>query len=156
MPSEAIASWNHMVDEFHFSTEEFYKLLEEKIKQRELPDVKTKTRNISQGGLLSKKRLYFEVTRKDYIFHVCAAPFGKSYFFSWYLRVKMSRWQELIVRIPYIGASIVKNMQYQSYYQLDTANMFKSAVHHCITDAIDDVLDPKGSKLSELERRIAS
>jgi hypothetical protein len=115
-----------------------------------------KTRNISQGGLFSKNRLYFEVSRKDYIFHVCAAPFGKDYFFSWYLRVKLSAWQEFVAKIPYIGQALVKGMQMETYYQRDTANMFKSSIHGCITSTIDEILQPKGVRLTETERAISA
>lgn len=156
MASEAIASWNHMVDDFHYSTEEFYKLLEAQIKKKEVPGVKTRTRNIKQGGMLSKNRLYFEVSRKEYIFHVCAAPFGKGYFFSWYLRVKTSWFRNLLTRLPVLGPAFKLRFELQPYYKIDTANMFKASIHSCITDTIDEVLQPKGSKLSELERRIDS
>lgn len=154
MASEAISSWNNTVPDFQFSTEEFYKLLEAKIKERELPDVKTKTRNLSIGGMFSKNRLYFEVSRKDYIFHVCAAPFGKDYFFSWYLRVKLSPIQELLAKIPIIGVYFATKLTYKTYYQLDTEAMFKQSVHHAIADTIGDILEPKGKRLSELDRQL--
>ena len=154
MASEAISSWNNTVPDFQFSTEDFYKLLEAKIKERELPEVKTRTRNISQGGMFSKNRLYFEASRKDYIFHVCAAPYGKDYFFSWYLRVKLSFLQEWFSRIPYIGSFLVGQLQMKTYYQLDTEAMFKQSIHQVITSTIDEVLEPKGKRLSELDRRM--
>ena len=154
MASEAISSWSNTVQEFQFSTEEFYDLLDAKIKERELPDVKTCTRNISQGGLFSKNRLYFEARRKDYTFHICAAPYGKDYFFSWYLRVKLHPIWELLSRIPIIGAFFDAKLTYKTYYQLDTESMFKQSIHHVVTSTIDDILEPKGKRLSELDRRM--
>lgn len=153
MASKAISSWNHTVVEFQYSTEEFYKLLEVKIKERELPEVKTRTRNINEGGIFSKNRLYFEVSRKDYMFHICAAPFGKDYFFSWYLRIKVSRIRELLMRIPIIGPMFAVKFEYQTYYQLDTANMFKQSIHHAIISCIDEIIEPKGHRLTEFERQ---
>lgn len=154
MASEAINSWNYSVPNFQYSTEEFYQLLEVKIKERNLPGVKMKTRNISQGGLFSKNRLYFEVSRQDYIFHVCAAPFGNDYFFSWYLRVKLSPIQEMLSKIPIIGAYFTAKLTYKTYYQLDTEGMFKQSVHHAITDTISDILEPKGKRLSDVDRQL--
>lgn len=154
MPSEAIHGWNHSIADFNYSTEEFYKQLEAKIKERGLPDVKTRTRNISQGGMFSKNRMYFEASRKDHIFHVCAAPFGKDYFFSWYLRVKLSPIQELLSKIPIIGAYFTAKLTTQTYYQRDTENMFKQSIHNAITDTIDDILEPKGKRLSDLDRQL--
>ncbi len=154
MPSIAISNWNHLFDEFQFSAQEFYKSVEAEIKRRDLPDVKTKTISLSEGGLLSKNRLYLEVKRKDYIFHICAAPFGTGFFISWWLREKMSFWQELLLKIPWVGEMIVKRMQYKPYYVLDTANMFRSSVHQSIMNVIDTITQPKGIKaLSELERK---
>ena len=153
MSSEAISSWSHTVPEFQFSTEEFYKLVEAKIKERELPEVKVKQRNFKQGGVFSKNRLYLEVSRKDYIFHICAAPYGKDYFFSWYLRVKLSFLQEWFSRVPVIGRFVVRQLQMKTYYQLDTEHMFRQSIHHVVTSCIQDILEPKGRKLTELERQ---
>jgi len=154
MSSIATSNWNHLFDEFQFSTQDFYKAVEEEIKRRQLPDVKTKTVSFSEGGLLSKNRLYLEVKRKDYIFHICAAPFGTGFFISWWLREKVSFWQEILLKIPFIGEKIVERMQYKPYYVLDTANMFRSSVHQSILNVIDTITQPKGIKaLSELERK---
>jgi hypothetical protein len=153
MPSIATSNWNHLFDDFQFSTQEFYKALETEIKRREIPDVKTKTLTLSEGGLLSKNRLYFEVKRKDYIFHICAAPFGTGFFISWWLREKTSFWQGILLKIPLIGDKIVERMQYKPYFVLDTANMFRSSVHQSILNVIDTVTQPKGIKaLTELQR----
>jgi hypothetical protein len=39
----------------------------------------------SEGGLLSAKREYLRATYGRYSFDICAAPFGKDFFFSWWL-----------------------------------------------------------------------
>ena len=38
-----------------------------------------------EGGLLSAKRLYLRVIRKEHVFDICGAPFGNGFFFSWWL-----------------------------------------------------------------------
>ncbi|MCG3165628.1 MAG: hypothetical protein POELPBGB_01396 [Bacteroidia bacterium] len=154
MSSVATSNWNHLFDDFQFSAKDFYKNVEAEITRRQLPDVKMKTLTLSEGGLMSKNRLYFEVKRKDYIFHICAAPFGTGFFVSWWLREKISFWQELLIKIPYIGEKIVERMQYKPYYVIDTATMFRSSVHQSILNVIDTITQPKGIKsLSEFERK---
>jgi hypothetical protein len=47
-----------------------------------------------------------------------------------------------------------KNPARQSYYQLDTALMFKSSVHKILLAIIDEMSETKGiRKLTELERQ---
>lgn len=144
MASEAIDSWQYAILDFNFSSEQFYKLVGQKISLQEIPKVKMKMRNIRQGGWFSKRRLYLEVRSKRHIFHICAAPYGKSYFFSWYLRVKMSFFREWLTRWPIVGKWFLVRMKYQPYYKLDTANMFKLSIKHCIDAAIQEVTDPSG------------
>jgi len=55
-----------------------------------------------------------EVSRGDYIFHICAAPWGTGFFFSWWFRYKMNDIDQLLIFIPFVGSRIVKMRQYQS------------------------------------------
>jgi len=49
---------------------------------------------------------------------------------------------------------LVGQLQMKTYYQLDTEAMFKQSIHQVITSTIDEVLEPKGKRLSELDRRM--
>lgn len=153
-PSEAVGHWNHMFADMEQDSEEFYVLVEEILEDREIPDINTKRRIFKQGGVLSHQRLYLEVSRKDYIFHICAAPWGTGFFVSWWIREKLSDLDEILIKIPFIGPPIVKARQYKSYYKLDTDTMFRSSVHQSILGAIDGLTKAKGIReLSELERK---
>lgn len=152
--SEAVGHWNHLFAEMRHDPEEFYVIVEELLRSREVPDISTGRRTLKEGGMLSHQRLYLEVSRGDYIFHICAAPWGSGFFFSWWVRQRVTGLDELLVLIPYFGPRIVKLRQYQSYYKLDTDTMFKTSVHQSVLAAIDKLTTAKGIRgLSELERQ---
>jgi hypothetical protein len=150
--SEATGHWSHLFADMQHDPEKFYELVEEKLKEREVPDFKTAKRTFSEGGLMSHNRIYLEVSRGDYIFHICAAPWGTGFFFSSWTRTKSS--SNIFEKIPGIGPLIAQANQYDTYYKLDTDGMFRSSVHQSILSAIDSLTEAKGIKgLTELERQ---
>jgi hypothetical protein len=66
----------------HFSANEFYEKLETKIRDREWPGVEFLRILHTEAGLLSHKREYLRIVRQRQVIDVCAATFGKDYFFS--------------------------------------------------------------------------
>jgi hypothetical protein len=77
--------WFHMLEGLQESPKTFYESLEGAIKKRELPDVKTSRIEYGEGGMFAAKREYFRVKRGTYTFDMCAAPFGRGFFVSWWL-----------------------------------------------------------------------
>jgi len=151
--TESIGNWSHFFSNMEHDPKQFYDLVEKGLSEMQVPDFKTSRINIKEGDILSYTRLYLEVSRGDYIFHICAAPWGTGFFFSWWIRQKMSDVDELINLIAFIGPRIVKLRQYQSYYKHDTDSMFRKSVHQCVMAALDSLTTAKGLRgLSELER----
>ena len=131
----------------------FYDLVEKILREKQVPEFSSGKVHISEGGILSHNRLYLEVSRGDYIFHICAAPWGTGFFFSWWVRQKMSDIDQLLILIPFAGSRIVKMRQHKSYYKLDTDSMFRKSVHQCVIAAVDSLTSAKGMRgLSDLER----
>jgi hypothetical protein len=151
--TEAIGNWSHLFPDMQHDPNAFYDLVENQLREKQVPEFYSKKVTISEGGMLSHNRLYLEVSRGDYIFHICAAPWGTGFFFSWWVRQKMSDIDQLLILIPFAGSRIVKMRQHQSYYKLDTDSMFRKSVHQCVLAAIDSLTTAKGARgLSELER----
>jgi hypothetical protein len=84
-PGEVISHWHHSVEDFNTSTLEFYNSVEEALRAKEAPSVKTDRIDWHETGLLSAKREYLRVSFGRFSFDICAAPFGKDFFFSWWL-----------------------------------------------------------------------
>lgn len=82
---DVISHWHHSVENFSASALEFYQSLEEALRAKEAPGVKTQRVDWAESGLLSAKREYLRVSYSRYSFDICAAPFGKDFFFSWWL-----------------------------------------------------------------------
>src|SRR5689334_9321418 len=82
---EVISHWHHSIEEFTTSALEFYKSVEETLKAKEAPNVRVERIDWSESGLFSAKREYLRISHGRFSFDLCAAPFGKDYFFSWWL-----------------------------------------------------------------------
>ena len=147
-PAEIISRWHHYFDEFQFSSTEFYTAFEHGIKRREIPNVLVGRNNYFEGGVLSQQRVYFKVSNGQYIFDVCAAPYGKSFFVSWWLKESKSVLELLLERFfPWSNR--------KTYYQLDTESMFRESVHQAVLEAIEVMTKEKGVRgPSELEKQI--
>ena len=84
-PDAIISHWSILVEGLQASPQAFYQSVQAAIAKRELPDTQMWRVEWPEGGLLSPKRLYLRVRRKDHVFDVCGAPFGNGFFFSWWL-----------------------------------------------------------------------
>jgi len=133
--------WHHSFSQFQFSTQEFYYLVENSIKEREIPNTKVKRIEYSQSGLFSNKREYLRIQRGEYTFDICAAPFGKDFFVSyWFGEFSDS----LLSKVPIIGP-FFSNAN-KTRYQMDTEVMFQSAVKNSLKEAIEIISKEKGAK----------
>jgi hypothetical protein len=74
--------WYTPLDDFQFSTAEFYQMVEQELAKRAVPKLEMSREQYHEGGMLSDKREYLRLKRERLVFDICAAPFGTSYFFS--------------------------------------------------------------------------
>jgi hypothetical protein len=82
--SEVISHWHHSVEGLSTSSIDFYTAVEEALKVKEAP-VRTERVELGEGGLLSARRTYFRISYEQFVFDIGAAPFGRDFFFSWWL-----------------------------------------------------------------------
>jgi len=82
---EVISHWHHSFEDFNTSAVEFYGAVEETLRQKEAPSVTTSRVDWHESGLFSAKREYLRISYGRFSFDLCAAPFGKDFFFSWWL-----------------------------------------------------------------------
>jgi len=74
--------WHEFVEEFHMDPLEFYALVHEECKRREIPGLQTFCVTHREGMIGTAHRLYLRFDRNWGHFDVCAAPFGTGFFFS--------------------------------------------------------------------------
>lgn len=148
--TEVFGRWSQLIDNLSASPQECYTELGKALEARAIPRLKVAYVEIPEGGIiLSATRLYMRVQRGTQFMDVCAAPFGRGFFFSWWLVRRPS----LLLLLPVIGWIAVR-LSPVTYYKLDTALMFQTAVHDALMEVIDGVTSAKGvRRLSEEERK---
>lgn len=80
--AEVFTHFGTVLPGIQFSAQEFYTKLENEIRVRQWPGVEFLRVVHSEAGLLSHKREYLRVVRQRQVFDVCAANFGRDYFFT--------------------------------------------------------------------------
>jgi len=151
-----LSHWSTLIENFQSSPQEFYATVEAAIAKRKLPNVSVSRVSGREGGTFSASREYLRVTKNEFIFDICAAPFGTGYFYSSWQTLKQESgclrlfliWS--IVGIPFLFLPRPR----LTYYQMDTAQMFQKAIHNAVLEAVDTVTNAKGIRaLSETERK---
>lgn len=149
-----LSRWHHLYGNLNQSSKEFYTSVEAAIKSRNVPDTQLSRVNHHEGGMFSANREYLRVRRKEYVFDICAAPFGNSFFFSYWLGEKPSAFWNLILLVPVLGPWLFVKLRPATYYRLDTATMFGDSIHSAVMEVLDGITKEKGLRsLSELERK---
>lgn len=80
--AEVFSHWGTVLPGIHFSAQELYRKIEQTIRDRQWPGVEFLRVVHTEAGILSHKREYLRVIRQRQVFDVCAASFGKDYFFT--------------------------------------------------------------------------
>ncbi len=146
--------WNTLLDGFNFSTLEFYTLLKEELHNQGISRIEIKNVSLKEGNAFSAKRTYLRASWKDYQYDICAAPFGKGFFVSWWLLYKSSLGQIIVSKIPFIGGWLARKLYPVTYYKIDTASMFMSYAQSSVLKVIDDITNNKGVRaLTETEKK---
>jgi len=149
-----ISHWHHVFEDLQFSSQDLYAQIEAAIKARGIPDIRLTRINIQEGGVLSAKRAYLRVYRKQHIFDICGAPFGNGFFVSWWLSNNPSGCLVALSQFPVISLLASALVRPVTYYTVDTALMFQQAVHSAITEVLDQITSSKGIRgLTEAERK---
>jgi hypothetical protein len=78
---EVLNHWVAFAD-IQVSAQEFYRAIEAKLAELEIPGLEVSRIEYAEGGLLSNQRTYLRLLRERLAFDMCAAPFGTGYFFS--------------------------------------------------------------------------
>lgn len=76
------AHWYALLPNFRSAPGTLYARIIENLEKLEIPAMKTKQMNLTEGGLVTSKRVYLRMERERLVFDVCSAPFGTSWFFS--------------------------------------------------------------------------
>lgn len=147
-----VKHWYHLFEDLQTSSKDFYVSLETILKDMKVPDLTLKRVTHSERGVLSDRREYLLISRGKHSYTVCAAPFGRAYFFSWW-QGEAEDGSPLLSLIPFIGTSLERLASRKTYHQLDTEIMFQDVVHNIVLQLVNGITEPKGIRgLTDLER----
>ena len=156
-PTAVLSHWNTLVEGIQQSSDQFYDETQSNLDAHRIKDVKLERVKLSEGGLFSANREYLQIKHREFVYHLCAAPYGNGFFVSSWLGEFEHGFVAWLATIPYLGAIVRLFRSFfkpLTYYRFDTAQMFHSVVHGAATKALDDLLQAKGRKpLTDVERK---
>lgn len=129
---------SHHFEDFQMSSSDFYQTLAEIIKERGFPKVKTTVVPLDSGGLLDAKRNYLKVYNDNFIFYVCAAPFGKNFFVSYWLRETEEEFADYFLR------KVFGVVPKRTFFETDAEAMFVASIKKAVMQAITHTTEQRG------------
>ena len=147
------SNWNTYIDKFEFSSDKFYALLQHELNSQGIKSLLIEKVSLPEGGILSSRRKYLRVTWKDFQYDICAAPFGKGFFISWWLLYRRTLMQLLVMRIPFLGSWLSGMFYPVTYYKMDTASMLMGIAQASVLKVTDSITKEKGIRIPDDQRR---
>lgn len=142
--SSVISHWSHFFKSFAMSSETFYRELEQTLASHEMPHSVINRTTHKEAGLLSASREYLRIKHGDIVFDVCAAPFGKDFFISWWLYESEGGIRSFFKNTK-VGDFLKNRAAKRTFYQVDEEDMFRSCVHECILEVVAKMTEGKGT-----------
>lgn len=151
--SNVVSHWSHFFQRFALSSNVFYEELEKTMQTHDMPHTQVFRTRHKEGGILSAAREYLRIKHGDIVFDVCASPFGKDFFISWWL-YETAGTMRTMLRNTKVGNFMNERASKRTFYQIDEEDMFRSCVHDCILETITKVTEGKGIlQLTDAERQ---
>src|SRR5262245_30165198 len=115
--TEILSHWSHLIGDLHGqSSQAFYAALEKRIDLQEIAGVDVGHVWLATGAAFAGSREYLRVRRHEYVFDLCAAPFGKGFFVSWWL-VREPGCLSHLAAIPLLGWFVRWLITRETYYR---------------------------------------
>jgi len=142
--TQLLSTWSQHFPGIAADVNRFYASVEAAVKERKVPDVKFTRELFKEGGLFSSSREYLRIRRGDLRYDICGAPFANGFFVSSRLFAEGKFADGLIgglssggVLKQLVGSLAAVVVGSDTYYKLDTAQMYLQLVHHSLLDAVD-------------------
>lgn len=129
---------SHHFEDFRLSANDFYADLTTIIQDREFPKVSAKVVTLTDGGLFDAQRAYLQVASQDHVFYVCAAPFGKNFFISYWLRPADEEFADMFLR------KVFGVLPTRSFFRVDSEAMFVESMKKAVMKAIANATEQRG------------
>lgn len=151
--ANVVSHWQHYFQNFNIAANDFYSKIQNIVSAQQMPNIKVARVNHKEGGMFSASREYLRVQHADLVFDICAAPYGKNFFISWWLYETESTMSALL-KGTRVGGYLSARAEKRTFYQIDEETMFRECVHGCILAVLDELTKDKGFKLTDEERQV--
>lgn len=153
--SNVLSHWTKTFPFTSISSEEFYTLIEQHLKEQNIDDCFIGRVTMKEGGVFSSSRQYYRVKFKHLVFDICAAPFGSHFFISWWFYESEGSMASFFRRTKF-GSYLQQRAAKRTFYQIDVEYMFENCIHQCITAVVDDMAESKGFRKLTNEEKIVT
>lgn len=137
-------------DDLQLSAREFYTKLEQAITAREYPNLSAYRVLFNERGAFSAQREYLCIQSKGYLFYICAAPYGRSFFISWWVKEQTNILFVILLTIPFLGRFLARKSKWKTFYQFDTELLFRESIERIIKATIEELKHTKGFRKKSL------
>jgi hypothetical protein len=143
-PNYTIADhWQHFMPGNQFSATEYYSNVTKALAAHGIKKVSVEKERFLESHLFSATREYLRLSKGEYIFFVCAAPFSNGMFVSWWLCIK---YENVLHKIPIIRKLLGIDRNNKTFYQMDTEAMYKSAIHEVISTTVKEMAETNATR----------
>ncbi|WP_259068728.1 hypothetical protein HDF24_07430 [Mucilaginibacter sp. X4EP1] len=131
-------------EDLQLSSREFYEVLKNMILEYQYPDVICSPVTLKESGIFSSAREYLRISRGRHHYYVCASPFGRSFFISWWYQENAHTSANVARKFGLFGRAIAQRMESKTFYELDTELMFTTSITAIIQMVVDKVKADRG------------
>lgn len=148
-----VSHWYYHFEDLQTSAEDFYTSIETHLADCAMPNIDFSREWQFEKNVLSSKRQYLRIHRGDNIFYVCAAPDGKCFFISCWMKMSQPL-ADFLEYIPLIGRRLAANARRRTFYEIDAQLLFNETIRLAVGKAVDHLAETKGVRIFPIENRI--
>ena len=148
-----LSHWSHHFPFWNMSSDGFYRQVDEVIKSHGIPEITVKRVKHKEKGIFSASREYLQVQHRDLVFDICASPYGRDFFVSWWL-YESEDGLRIFLKHTKVGDFLDARAAKRTFLEADKEALFKSCIHSCILETIAMLTQEQSHRLSDLERQI--
>jgi len=151
-----LSHWHHRFENFQYSSQDFYKSVSTLIRAQQFPAVTLQYKEFFESSVLGAKRTYLRIMRYEFCFDICAAPFGTSFFVSWWLTELEGCEIAAVKWIPFIGKAWARALMSKTFFQRDNEIMFRESIHSLLLQSLDELSATKGVRQLTPDERVVN
>jgi hypothetical protein len=134
-----LARWQTSLENAVCSPLEFYELVENALREAEIPNLQFSNVVRNEGGWFSSRRIYLRIRYQRLYFDVSAFVVGNFLTISWWLHEDAPGVADLFSEIPMFDFLLRNTTRAETYYQVDYIEHFQHTFHDSVLRIVDEL-----------------